>query len=156
MPVKKQVQKGYGMQYRNLGLMTIFSFISMYTLMYIMVDRFANVYANYNQLYMAALMTIPMIMLEFLFMGSMYPNKHLNRILMLGSAIIFCFSLYAIRKQAGITDRQFLKSMIPHHASALLMCKEAVLQDPELKKLCKKIQSSQQAEIDFMKKKLLS
>jgi hypothetical protein len=38
------------------------SFISMYVLMYAMVDRFANVYPNFNQFYMAGLMTAPMVL----------------------------------------------------------------------------------------------
>jgi len=58
-----------------------------------------------------------------------------------------------IRQQTAITDRQFLKSMIPHHAGAILMCRQNLLQDPELQRLCGKIVSSQQAEIDFMESK---
>ena len=37
------------------------SFVSMYALMYAMADRFANVYMNLNQVYMAGLMTAPMV-----------------------------------------------------------------------------------------------
>jgi uncharacterized protein (DUF305 family) len=44
--------------------------------------------------------------------------------------------------------------MIPHHASAILMCEKANLQDPEIKDLCQSIISGQQAEIDQMKAKL--
>jgi uncharacterized protein (DUF305 family) len=29
--------------------------------------------------------------------------------------------------------------MIPHHAGAMLMCEEAVLSDPELRRLCQQI-----------------
>ena len=35
----------------HLAIMTALSFISMYVLMYAMVDRFANVYSNLNQFY---------------------------------------------------------------------------------------------------------
>ena len=56
-----------------------------------------------------------------------------------------------IRQQTVIVDRQFLKSMIPHHAGAILMCNEAPLEDAEIKKLCQTINSSQQSEIDQMK-----
>lgn len=44
--------------------------------------------------------------------------------------------------------------MIPHHASAILMCEESPIQDPEIQMLCRRIISSQQAEIDQMKAKL--
>jgi uncharacterized protein (DUF305 family) len=60
----------------------------------------------------------------------------------------------AIRKQVGVTDRQFLKSMIPHHAGAILMCNNANITDPEIKKLCKEIIVSQEKEIALMKAKL--
>jgi hypothetical protein len=45
----------------HLAIMTALSFISMYVLMYAMVDRFANVYSNLNQFYMAGLMTAPLV-----------------------------------------------------------------------------------------------
>lgn len=41
--------------------------------------------------------------------------------------------------------------MIPHHAGAILMCEEARLQNPEIRKLCESIISGQQAEIAQMK-----
>jgi uncharacterized protein (DUF305 family) len=59
-----------------------------------------------------------------------------------------------IRTQAAISDPQFLRSMIPHHAGAVLMCEQATLEDPDLKKLCEDIISSQKREIAIMKEKL--
>jgi uncharacterized protein (DUF305 family) len=134
-----------------LLLMSILSFVAMYGLMYSMVDRFDNVLNNWNQVYMAGLMTAPMIVLELVVMRLMYPSKRLNVILVaLGLVVgVGCFML--IRRQTAIGDEQFLKSMIPHHASALLMCEEADLQDPEIRALCETIRASQQAEIDQMK-----
>jgi uncharacterized protein (DUF305 family) len=44
--------------------------------------------------------------------------------------------------------------MIPHHAGAILMCNEADIKDPEVKKLCEEIIASQTKEIDQMKLKL--
>ena len=45
--------------YGRLLVMTAISFIAMYVLMYAMVDRFANVFVNLNQVYMAGLMAAP-------------------------------------------------------------------------------------------------
>jgi uncharacterized protein (DUF305 family) len=56
-----------------------------------------------------------------------------------------------IRQQTLIGNTQFLRSMIPHHAGAILMCEEAPIVDSEIKTLCEKIKSSQQSEIDQMK-----
>ncbi len=135
---------------RLLGMMML-SFISMYVLMYAMVDSFANVYPNYNQFYMAGLMTAPMLIIELALMGSMYPSKNMNALLMLVGVIALALFWMLIRQQTAINDRQFLKSMIPHHAGAILMCKEAPIRDVQIQELCRTITSGQQAEIDQMK-----
>ena len=143
-----------GMHYRNLAVMALLSYAAMYALMYAMVDRFANVYPNFNQAYMAGLMTAPMIVIELLLMRRMYSNRKANAAILAGSLVLLAGCFLAIRSQAGIADKQFLKSMIPHHASALLMCEQASLKDPEIKALCERIKAGQQSEIDFMKAKL--
>ncbi|MEX0940140.1 MAG: DUF305 domain-containing protein [Candidatus Babeliales bacterium] len=142
------------MRYTNLFFMTILSFISMYVLMYVMVDKFANVYMNLNQLYMAGVMTIPMVLVELVLMRSMYKIKRINFFISVSSLIIFILLLIFIRQQIAISDKEFLKSMIPHHAAAILMCEKASLQDPEIKKLADAIITTQKIEIDLMKKKL--
>lgn len=53
-----------------------------------------------------------------------------------------------------MNDKQFLRSMIPHHAGAILMCEQASIQDAEIQELCRTIISGQQEEIDQMKAKL--
>jgi uncharacterized protein (DUF305 family) len=134
--------------------MAVLSFVSMYTLMYAMVDRFANVYANFNQLYMAGLMAAPMVVIELALMGAMYGDKRKNLVILAISLVALSAFWVFIRQQTAITDRQFLRSMIPHHAGAILMCQEAPIRDPEIKELCGAIVSSQQSEIDQMKAKL--
>jgi len=141
------------MQVRLL-IMGAIHFVLMYILMYAMVDSIANIYPNLNQFYMAAIMTGPMLLLEGLLMGSMYDNKKVLSMIMFGSLVVFAISFLFIRQQTAIGDKEFLKSMIPHHAGAVLMCEKAQVQDPEIKKLCQTIISSQQSEIDFMKGKL--
>jgi uncharacterized protein (DUF305 family) len=137
--------------YVLLLTMTVLSFVSMYILMYAMVDRAANVYGNLNQVYMAGLMTAPMVLIELAVMGAMYQNKKLNVAIMVAAAVLGLLFFAGIRQQAAIGDTQFLKSMIPHHAGALLMCNEAPLTDAEIQQLCKTILAGQQAEIDQMK-----
>ena len=145
---------GGGGHYARLAVMVFVSFLAMYALMYAMLDRFANVFLNLNQVYMAGLMAAAMVPIELLVMRSMYPDRKANTVTLVVSAAVLVACWYGIRAQAGITDRQFLKSMIPHHAGAILMCGEAELPDPELQKLCRDIRASQQREIDFMKEKL--
>lgn len=138
--------------YWRLLLMVALSFGLMYVFMYAMVERLANVYPNFNQLYMAGLMAAPMLFIEIAVMREMYKDNALNAIFA-GGAILFgvlCFVF--IRQQTAISDRQFLRSMIPHHAGAVLMCDQATLYDPEIKQLCGAIISSQQSEIEQMKR----
>lgn len=142
------------MHYGRLFLMAVLSFMSMYVLMYAMVNTFANAYANLNQFYMAGLMAAPMVVIKLALMGAMYSDKRKNVLIMAGSLVTLIVLWVSIRQQTAITDRQFLRSMIPHHAGAILMCEEAPIRDPEIKELCSTIVSSQQAEIDQMKAKL--
>lgn len=140
--------------YKKLAIMIVLSFIAMYILMYSMVDVFANVIPNINQFYMAGLMTMPMLIIELVVMGSMYGNKKLNISLLVTGFIALILFFAGIRQQTAVGDKEFLKSMIPHHAAAILMGKESSVTDPEIKELIKNIITSQQAEIEQMKAKL--
>jgi hypothetical protein len=137
--------------YGLLVIMAVLSFLAMYVLMYAMVDRFSNVYPNLNQIYMAGLMTAPMVIIELALMRTMYHNGKLNVAIMAVSLAALAALFMLIRQQSAIGDGQFLRSMIPHHAGAILMCERAPIQDPEIEQLCTSIISSQQREIDQMK-----
>jgi len=140
--------------YLNLAVMAILSFVAMYVLMYAMVDEFASVYPNINQFYMAGLMVAPMIVIELMVMRGMYENRAANVAIMAASVIALGVFFTMIRQQTVVGDVQFLKSMIPHHSGAVLMCREASIHDAEIKKLCGEIIESQRAEIAQMKAKL--
>ncbi|MBN9349302.1 MAG: DUF305 domain-containing protein [Chitinophagaceae bacterium] len=147
----KMEMSGKDNSYKKLSIMLVLSFISMYILMYSMVNSIKNVYPNINQFYMAALMTMPMMIIELGLMGKMYMNKKLNTVLIsISSAALIAFFLL-IQYQTGVTDRQFLRGMIPHHAAAILMSEQSKTQDPEIMKLQQEIISSQQQEIAEMK-----
>lgn len=140
--------------YRHLGIMTVLSFVAMYILMYAMVNALDNVYMNFNQVYMAGLMAAPMVLIELMVMRGMYHNKRFNA-LIAGATVVAGMLLFLfIRWQTAIGDRQFLRSMIPHHAGAILMCNKASISDSNIKRLCQDILSSQQTEIDQMKSML--
>lgn len=106
--------------------------------MYAMVDKFSNVYSNLNQFYMAGVMTAPMVLIELAVMGAMYKDKKLNAIIAVVSVIALIAFFAMIRLQTFVGDKELLKSMIPHHAGAVLMCERASVQDPEIKKLCQR------------------
>ncbi len=143
--------KDHNMHYMHFAIMLALSFLFMFGFMYAMVDRLANVYPNINQAYMAGLMVAPMAILELVLMGAMYPDKKLNWGI-IGLSVILLFGCWVgIRSQVAVNDTSFLRSMIPHHAGAILMCQQASLQDAEIKKLCGEIIESQTKEIAQMK-----
>lgn len=137
--------------YVRLAAMTVLMFIAMYALMYAMVDRLENVFPNINQFYMAGLMTAPMVIIELLIMRGMYEKRAANLAIIVVSSAAFALFWIGIRQQTAVADEQFLKSMIPHHAGAVLMCEQASIEDAEIKLLCEGIIRSQNAEIARMK-----
>ena len=137
--------------YLRLAVMAALSFVAMYLLMYAMIDELGSFFNNINQAYMAALMAAPMVVIEIAVMSSMYVNRAANIITIAICALVLVGAFYAIRYQTGVGDRQFLRSMIPHHSGAVLMCREATISDERIKRLCNSIIEGQLSEIAEMK-----
>lgn len=140
--------------YASLALQTAISGAIMYLVMFVMIDSLSSFYNNLNMLYMTVMMVAPMVVLMVLAMGHMFPSKPLNYAILIVSAIAFFGSFALIRSQTTIGDRAFLRSMIPHHSGAILMCEQARLSDPENMQLCREIIRSQREEIDRMRRML--
>ncbi len=136
--------------YRSLALQTAISGVIMYLVMFVMIDRLSSFYNNLNMLYMTLMMVAPMTIIMLVSMRSMFPSKRLNALLLVGSAVAFFGSFALIRTQTTIDDTAFLRSMIPHHSGAILMCEQASLTDPTLISLCDEIITSQREEIAQM------
>ncbi len=147
------MEKMTGMKngYASLAVQTAISGVIMYLVMFVMIDGLGSFYNNLNMVYMTLMMVAPMTVLMVLAMGDMFPAKRANAVILAVSAIAFFGSFALIRTQTTIGDTAFLRSMIPHHSGAILMCREAKLQDPEVKRLCGEIIKSQREEIDEMK-----
>ena len=152
--MQAQEHSMHGGHYGRLAAMAVLSWLAMYILMYAMVDAFENVFANLNQFYMAGLMTAPMILIELALMAAMYPNRKLNIAVVAVTLVLAVLFWTGIRQQTAISDNEFVRSMIPHHAGAILMCRKNRLSDPDLRQLCNEIIASQQSEIARMKVKL--
>lgn len=140
--------------YVSLAVQTIVRSTIMYLVMFVMIDRASSFYNNLNMFYMTLMMVAPMVMLMILAMKHMFPSKTANGALIAASLIAFFGSFALIRTQTTIGDMQFLRSMIPHHSGAILMCEQAKLRDPELVVLCGQIIQSQRDENDRMKSML--
>lgn len=138
--------------YRMLALNLGLSAIVMYLVMFSMIDTLSEFYNNLNTVYMVLMMVAPMGILMLLMMGSMYANRKLNLVLHVAFVALFVVGFAGMRAQLAVGDVQFLRSMIPHHSGAILMCREAAITDPEIVALCGQIQQGQRAEIDQMKR----
>ena len=142
--------------YKMLALNLMVSLVIMYLVMFTMIWSFSEFFNNLNMLYMTLMMVTPMGVLMLLMMGSMYRNRRWNVVLYATFAVVFALSFYAMRDQSLVGDRQFLRSMIPHHSGAVLMCQRASIKDQELRELCANIIASQTQEIEQMERMLVN
>lgn len=138
------------MTYKKFLLTLLLSFFVMYTVMFLNMDKAEHYHTSLTRLYMSVLMVAPMAVLMITMMGKMYPNRRLNRAIVIAGSLLFFLSLAALRTQTPIDDVQYMKAMIPHHSSAIMTSKNANIQDPEVKKLSEHIIHSQEQEIAEM------
>jgi hypothetical protein len=136
--------------YRELTIELAIDFVVMYLVMYTMIATLDHFYLNIGNVYMTLMMVTPMALVMLVGMRSMFPSKRLNLAIAVGAAIVFLASFIAMRTQTAVGNEQFLRSMIPHHSGAILMCEESSITDPEISALCDQIIKSQKAEIAQM------
>lgn len=127
------------------------SFIAMFITMYAMVAEWRHVYININKIYMALLMVAAMGIVNGLVMLKMYGSKSLRWTLFGASVIATVFITGIIRTQGLVGNQSFLRSMIPHHSSAILMCEQATITNTDIQELCEQIVQTQKEEIQIMK-----
>lgn len=137
--------------YALLALNLLLGFVAMYVLMFSMVDTPADFFNNLNMGYMALTMLAPMGAIMLATMPGMYPDRRLNIGIYAACAVVFVLAFAGIRTQTPIGDQQFIASMIPHHSGAILMCREAQIEDAELSALCDSIRDGQRREIEQMR-----
>ena len=138
------------MKHKNLFFMYIGSFVAMFITMYAMVAEWSHVYININKVYMALLMIAAMGIVNGLVMGKMYSSKKIRWTIIGGSVLATALIVWLIRAQSFVDNRAFLKSMIPHHSSAILVCEQANITDATIEQLCKEIVQTQKQEIQIM------
>lgn len=145
------MKSGYG----KLAIAISINAVIMYFLTYVNLATLGHFHFNINRVYMAVIMAAPMVIVMLLVMSGMFPNPRLNAVLYLASAGVFILVFLATRNQVPVGNEQFLRSMIPHHSSAILMCQRSAITDPETIELCHQIIKSQREEIAQMEDILL-
>lgn len=143
-----------GMSYNIFFLSLLISFFLMYGIMFLNVDSAEHIYLSTSRFYMAFLMVASMAVVMMLLMGGMYQNKKWNSLIVAAGVVVFITVVFLLRNQTFISDRQYMKAMIPHHSSAILNSKNAEIKDAEVKKLAEQIIASQKKEIAEMKASL--
>jgi hypothetical protein len=115
--------------------------------MNVFVDSYDHVRLTLNDIYMSLLMTSWMLV----FMGHWVYGS---------IGVIVC--LIAIRNQWFVTEREYLRGMIPHHSMAIFMSKKVrenekqeMSYDDKIESLTNSIIVSQTDEIEVMKKLLM-
>lgn len=139
------------MSYKKFTVMMVISFIVMYVVMFLNIAELNHYYTSLTRVYMTLLMVAPMGVVMMLMMGNMYPDKKINMGIIIGSIVLFVLVFAGLRTQTPVGDVQFMKAMIPHHSSAILVSKQATFTDPEVKKLAEDIITAQEKEIAQMK-----
>jgi hypothetical protein len=148
--MQQHEEHGSSADYGRFGVELAIDFVIMYLVMYTMIATLEHFRFNLNNVYMTLMMVSPMALVMLYSMRSMYPSRRSNLLITLSAVLLFVLSFAGMRWQAGVGDAEFLRSMIPHHSGAILMCREAALTDPEIVALCDGIVKSQAREIAQM------
>ena len=141
-----------GKQYLKFALMMATSFVVMYIVMFLNVDVFDHVMLSPTRTYMTFLMIFPMVLIMMGFMWGMYKMKVWNYVIMATAVVGFVLCYVGLRQQIFVSDVQWMKAMIPHHSSAIMVSQKAHLKDPEAIQLAEEIIEAQEKEIAEMKR----
>ena len=137
--------------YKKFALTLSINAVLMFFITYAIIDTVDHFYPNINRAYMSLMMVAPMAIVMLFVMRGMYQNAKINTMLYALFAGVFIVSFALARTQTPVGNEQFLRSMIPHHSSAILMCQQSAISDREIIELCGEIVKTQKEEIAQMK-----
>lgn len=139
------------MSYWRYAAMIVTSTVVMYGLMYLNTFAYEHVFWSETRAWMALLMGATMAIIMLSFMLPMYTRLGLNLLIFGGSVAVFAISLWLVRSQATVDDRDYMSAMIPHHSIAILTSQRAQISDPRVRKLADEIIEAQEREIAEMR-----
>ena len=115
--------------------------------MNVWADSWSDISWSVNDIYMTGLMNSWMIF----FMGLFGANVQWTLIGIVAAAVF----IVLIRKQAFVSESQYLRGMIPHHSMAVFMSKRLAEKQNGIPEFLQKIVGTQREEIEFMRGRLL-
>ena len=123
--------------------------------MNILAYRFSDLYISQTLFYGGLLMASNMIWAhEIVHYLSM---RHFNMLIFsIGIILSISVSIFLLRQQLLVDDKQWLRRMIPHHSTALTTTHNIYTRttNPKIKELAKEIIDTQEKEIKLMKSML--
>lgn len=138
------------MSYARFLLMILVSTVVMFGLMYLNTYAVGHIEFSQTRMWMALVMGAVMAIVMIGFMWGMYPNRHANLAIAVGSVVVFAGALSLVRSQQTVGDVAYMKAMIPHHSIAIMTSERAHIRDPEVRKLADGIIDAQVREIEEM------
>ncbi|WP_149359859.1 DUF305 domain-containing protein [Lolliginicoccus suaedae] len=138
--------------YLRFGLVLLASLVLMFLLSMSMVRTVDHFHLNLSNFYISLVMVSAMALVMMVGMRSMFQKKGLNIALSVFFVALFLGAWSLGRTETFVGNEGFLKSMIPHHSRAILVCQESSLTDPEIIELCRQIVETQREEIAQMER----
>ncbi|WP_431879060.1 DUF305 domain-containing protein [Micromonospora marina] len=138
--------------YIRFGLVLLISLAVMFVLTLSQIRRWSDFFLNLSNFYMSVIMVAVMGVIMMGVMHQMFTDRRLNVVLYSVLGALFVAGFAAVRTEPFVGNENFLKSMIPHHSRAVLVCQESDITDPEIVALCDQIVKSQEEEITQMKR----
>lgn len=136
--------------YGRFAASLVLSFFAMYAFMFSELAQPSHFHVSLGMVWMTLSMVAAMAIVMALTMGAMLPDRRVRAGLLVAFGLLLLLSFAASRAEWGMGEEAFLRSMIPHHSSAVHMCREATLTNPEVVELCRSITTSQSREIAQM------
>ncbi len=137
--------------YRRFMVMVGTSTVIMLGLMYLNTYVIDHVFWSETRFWMMFVMGAVMTVVMLAFMWGMYKNKAKNWLIIGVAVVTFAVSLFLVRSQTTIDDRDYMSAMIPHHSIAILTSERAGIEDVRVRKLANDIIRAQRREIDEMR-----
>jgi hypothetical protein len=139
-----------GKSYVRFGAMIGTSMLVMFGLMYLNTYALDHVRWSETRFYMTFIMGAAMAIVMLSFMLGMYRTARINVAIFAASAVVFALALFLVRSQATVSDRSYMKAMIPHHSIAIMTSERANIEDVRVRELADEIIRAQRREIKEM------
>ena len=122
--------------------------LQVFAMPYVMTEKPAHVYFTISQAYMGVFMGAYMVAIECI-LHPMPVWVWITTVLVGAAAVV------GYRLQIGISDRSWMRGMVPHHSMALLTsAPRTQSSDPFVQRLAEQIIATQEREIGYMQTQL--